>query len=263
MREIKLIGIGAGHPEHLTVQAINGLRRADVVFLTDKGPETADLVRARLAICERYVSDHPQRIVTVEDPPREGRGTEYGSAVRSWHEARTLLYEQLIERHLVDGQCGAWLVWGEPSLYDSALRIMDLLIARRKIAFTYEVIPGISSIQALAAAHRISVHEIGEPFRVTTGRQLSDGDFDSSSSVIVLLDGQCAFGNLQRADLTIYWGAYVGTSDEILISGPLTAVRDRIREARAAARQRKGWIMDTYLLRRNDSHHSGPAGAAM
>jgi precorrin-6A synthase len=127
---------------------------------------------------------------------------------------------------------------------------METMIARRRVEFEYEIIPGISSIQVLAARHRISLHDIGEPVKVTTGRLLSDADFDSAPSVVVLLDGRCAFGTLVRRDLVIYWGAYLGTPDEILIAGPLAQVAEQIRETRARARERKGWIMDTYLLRR-------------
>ena len=45
-------------------------------------------------------------------------------------------------------------------------------------------------------------------------------------------------------------GAYVGTADEILISGRVGDVTDRIVAARAEARERIGWIMDIYLLRK-------------
>jgi precorrin-6A synthase len=50
--------------------------------------------------------------------------------------------------------------------------------------------------------------------------------------------------------VTIYWGAYLGTADEILVSGPLAEVADEIQRVRARARDRKGWMFDTYLLRR-------------
>jgi len=50
--------------------------------------------------------------------------------------------------------------------------------------------------------------------------------------------------------LVIYWGAYLGTEDEVLIAGPLQAVKARILAVREQERRRKGWIMDTYLLRR-------------
>ena len=51
-------------------------------------------------------------------------------------------------------------------------------------------------------------------------------------------------------DIDIYWGAYLGTPDEILLSGRLGELSEQIETARAQARNRKGWIMDTYLLRK-------------
>jgi len=50
--------------------------------------------------------------------------------------------------------------------------------------------------------------------------------------------------------LTIWWGAYLGSGDQILCAGPLAEVSDEIATMRAEARERHGWIMDTYLLRR-------------
>ncbi|MET8053354.1 hypothetical protein ABZU75_37780 [Streptosporangium sp. NPDC005286] len=64
-----------------------------------------------------------------------------------------------------------------------------------------------------------------------------------------MLDAHCAFAELGE-EFHIYWGAYLGTPDEILVAGPVPEVADRIGELRAEARERKGWIMDTYLLRR-------------
>jgi precorrin-6A synthase len=55
---------------------------------------------------------------------------------------------------------------------------------------------------------------------------------------------------VEAEGVEIYWGAYLGTSDELLIAGPLAAVRDEIARVRAEARERKGWMFDTYLLRR-------------
>jgi precorrin-2 methylase len=37
MKELLLIGIGAGDPDYITMQALKALRRADVIFLLDKG----------------------------------------------------------------------------------------------------------------------------------------------------------------------------------------------------------------------------------
>ena len=65
-----------------------------------------------------------------------------------------------------------------------------------------------------------------------------------------MLDGEQSFRRVDP-ELDIYWGAYLGTADEILISGRLADVRDEIEARREQARQRHGWIMDCYLLRRH------------
>jgi precorrin-6A synthase len=250
MRKLKLIGIGAGNPDYITVQAINALKQVDVVFVTDKGPETAELLQARRKVCERHMQERPYRTVQIEDPERDRTAPQYLAAVAAWHEARTALYEQGIRDQLSEVECGAFLIWGDPSLYDSTLRIIDQVAARGAVQFDFEIIPGITSIQALAASHRIPLNRIGEPIHVTTGRRLIEDELPAGTDSVVLLDGQCAFKALPGDDIDIFWGAYLGTTDEILLSGKLSELSGRIEEVRAQARRQKGWIMDTYLLRR-------------
>jgi len=163
---------------------------------------------------------------------------------------RAAVYERLIRDELGDDECGAFLVWGDPSLYDSTLRIIDQVLARGAVAFEYEVIPGISSVQALAARHRITLNRVGKSVHVTTGRKLSEGLPDDIDDVVVMLDGEFAFRNVRDAAIDIYWGAYLGTEDEILVSGKLADRMDDIERLRSEAKRRKGWIMDTYLLRK-------------
>jgi precorrin-6A synthase len=113
------------------------------------------------------------------------------------------------------------------------------------------VIPGISSVSALAAKHRIGLNQVGKPIQVTTGRRLAQSWPDGVDDVVVMLDAQTAFTAHTDQDADIYWGAYLGTPDELLVSGKLSEVAAEIEQVRAEARERKGWIMDTYLLRRN------------
>ena len=65
-----------------------------------------------------------------------------------------------------------------------------------------------------------------------------------------MLDGENAFKAIDDPCFDIYWGAYLGTEDEILAAGPLREQAAKIERVRAEAKKRKGWIMDTYLLRR-------------
>ena len=242
MRKLLVIGIGAGNPDYLTVQAIDALNRVDVFFIPDKGEDKSDLRELRERILARFIKVPKHRTVPVAIPKRRAAGDDYRGAVDDWHATLTANYEKLFAEHLPDGKVGGFLVWGDPMLYDSTLRLLDRLSA------DVEVIPGISAVQALAARHKIPLNRIGEPVLLTTGRRAMLGlpaDVDS----VILLDGDQAFAHVP-GDYDIFWGAYLGTPDEILISGRLSDVKNEIATKRAAARRSHGWIMDTYLLRR-------------
>ena len=249
MRKVLIIGIGPGHPDYLTVQAINALNRVDVFIIPDKGAEKADLQKLRLDICERYIKDRTYRLVDFKTPERAEEG-DYRQNVDDWHSRIERDYEQLLRREVREGECAGFLVWGDPTLYDSTLRIVERIHARGAVAFDYEVIAGISSVQVLAARHRIPLNGIGDPVRITTGRKLTEQPAIVSESVVVMLDGEQSFKKVAGDGVDIYWGAYVGTADEVLVAGPLAEVGGKIEKVRAQARAAKGWIMDTYLLRR-------------
>ena len=247
MRKILVIGIGVGDPGHITQSAAEALASADVVFIPDKGDEKGDLKTARLDLARRLVRADHTRYVEFEIPARERRPANYQATVIGWHSRIADLYAQAFQEHLGEGECGALLVWGDPSLYDSTLRILAAVEAR--VAIDVEVFPGVTAVQTLCARHRIPLNEIGESVLITTGRTLKAAWPDGIGSIVVMLDGDAAFA--QCADsCEIYWGAYLGTPDEMLASGRLGDVRDEILARRSEARARKGWIMDTVLLRR-------------
>lgn len=248
MRKLYIIGIGAGNPEYLTVQAIRALNLVDVFFFMDKGDVKEALLDFRRSICEQYIAQHPYRIVSANDPVRDPSIADYTARVEHWHRQRVSIYEDLIRRELGEDQCGAFLVWGDPSLYDSTLRIIDQITARGNVVFEYEVIPGITSIQALAARHRIPLNGIGESVLITTGKHLTDGIPHGIEKVVVMLDGNCAFKDIPQKNLEIFWGAYLGMDGEVLVSGNLSEIAGRIEAIRNDERRKHGWIMDTYLL---------------
>jgi precorrin-6A synthase len=113
------------------------------------------------------------------------------------------------------------------------------------------VVPGITALQALTAAHVIPLNEINGPVTITTGRRLRRFGWPASADTLaVMLDGECAFQHLAPDGVTIWWGAYLGMPQQLLVSGPLAEVTGAILQQRSAAREAHGWIMDTYLLRR-------------
>ncbi|WP_435635890.1 precorrin-6A synthase (deacetylating) [Pseudomonas solani] len=251
MKKLLVIGIGAGDPDYITLQAVKALNQVDVFFILDKGSSKDKLIHLRREICERYISGRDYRFVEAGSPERE-RGGEYDAAVKDLNLAKQQVFERLIGEELGEGECGAFLVWGDPSLYDSTLRILQAILRGGRLAFEYEVIPGISSIQALAARHKVPLNRIGRSIEITTGRRLAEGFPSNVDSVVVMLDAEDTYTRLDAPDLHIYWGAYVGTPDEILIAGKLKDVAADIARTRQQAREANGWIMDTYLLRRGD-----------
>lgn len=253
MRHIHVIGIGAGNPDHASVQAVEAMRATDVFFVLDKGEAKGDLLAVRQELCDRHLEPGAYRWVEVADPPRDRDPADYDAEVRRWHAARAEAFGAAFADELGEDGTGAFLVWGDPSLYDSTLRILDDLAERGTVAFTHDVIPGVTSIAALAAAHRIPLHRIGESMLITTGRRLvaADGWPANAANAIVMLDADCSFRHLDPTGVEIWWGAYLGTPMELLASGPLAEVGPEIERTRATARDEHGWIMDVYLLRRS------------
>ena len=246
MRELLVIGVGAGDPDQVTIQAVKAMNRAEVFFVIGKGERKQDLVDLRTGLLDEHMRGD-YRIVDIVDPPRDRTPSNYEGVVDDWHDRRAQVFEEAFAA--VDG-VGAILVWGDPSLYDSTLRIVERVLRRGVVGFDHTVIPGVTSVSSLAAQHRIVLNRIGEPVLTTTGRRLRDeGLPDGVRDAVVMLDAENSFTTLD-GDWDIWWGAYLGTPDETLIAGDLHSVSDEIVRTRAELRERKGWIMDTYLVRR-------------
>jgi precorrin-6A synthase len=248
MKKLLIIGIGAGDPDFITMQAVKALGTVDVFFMLEKGAAKDAMVELRREICRRYATDRAYRVIEEPSPPRDARPADYSACVDDLNRAKQERFEHMIAENLADGQVGAVLAWGDPSLYDSTIRNIEAIAGRQGLV--YEVIPGISAVQVLAARHRITLNSVAQPVEITTGRRLSEGWPAAVDSVVVMLDGEETFRRFADQDIDIWWGAYLGTPDEILIAGRLPEVSERIHRVRTAARERNGWIMDTYLMRR-------------
>lgn len=252
-RELVLIGIGAGDPGWLTLEAVAAMQSIDVLFVVVKEDEYDEPVAFRRELVAQHRgADRPElRIVELMDPPRPWRSTpDYPAAVALWRQQRFEQWGAAIAEALGDAETGGFLVWGDPSLYESTLAIVERIAEAAEEPLSVRVIPGISCVLALAARHRIPLNRQGKAVQISPARLLADGLPADLDDVVVMLDGKQTFATIDPKGVEIYWGAYLGTPDEILISGPLGEVRDEILRVRAEAIQRKGWMFDTYLLRR-------------
>jgi len=244
---LSLIGIGCGDPAQLTLAAVNAINAADLILIPRKGEEKSDLAELRREICARVLTNSKTRLVEFDLPVRDAGREDYRGGVDDWHDAVASVWSREIAAHLGASGRVAFLIWGDPSLFDSSLRIARRLQPRPAI----EIVPGVTAIQALCAAHEIPLNDISAPFIVTTGRRLrEDGWPHDADTVVVMLDGATAFQSLDPNGVQIWWGAYLGMPQQIIFSGPLAEVGATIVEARAEARARHGWIMDSYILKR-------------
>lgn len=248
--ELLLIGIGTGNPDHLTLQGVRAINAADLILIPRKGADKADLADLRRTICDRVLTNPATRIVEFDLPVRDPDEPDYLTRVEDWHDAIAAAWRDAVAAAGPAPETVALLVWGDPSLYDSTLRIAG----RLGPGWTIRVVPGITAVQMLCAAHALPLNTIGGPVHITTGRQLRAGGWpEGAETVVVMLDAGGAFQVLDPTGITIWWGAFVGMAEEILIRGALADVAPQILTTRAEARARHGWIMDIYLLRRSVS----------
>ncbi len=244
MPELWLIGIGTGNPAHVTLEAQAALREAALVMVPRKGPDKADLAELRHRILADSGSSAP---VAEFDMPVRDESLPYAERVTRWHDEITCIWAETIDAAQPQGPI-ALMVWGDPGLYDSTLRIAARLAPRPRL----RVVPGITALQALTAAHAIPFNTVNGAVTVTTGRRLRDHGWPKGAeTVAVMLDGECSFQHLPPKGLHIWWGGFLGMAEQVLDAGPLAEAGPRIVASRAEARARHGWIMDTYLLRRD------------
>ncbi len=219
-----------------------------MILLPCKGGDKTDLLNLRREICAAHLPDL-SRVVEFDLPVSDGR-SDYLGAVNDWHDAIAAAWFTAIKAHLPKGGRIALLVWGDPSLYDSTLRIAQRLGAGG-MPLTTRVVPGVTSLSVLTAAHAIPLNTLGAPELITTGRRLREGGWPTDAeAVAVMMDSGGAFKGFDPTGVHIWWGAYLGMPHEALIEGPLPEVAQTIIDTRAALRAKHGWIMDIYLLHR-------------
>lgn len=239
---LSLIGIGCGNPEHLTLQAIAEINRADLILIPDKGEGKGELAQLRSMILSQHLRGSAQ-VSRFAMPVRRGDG-DYLLAVNDWHDAIARAWTHAIAQH-PSARRIALLVWGDPSLYDSTLRI-----AQRVPGIGLRVVPGITSISALCAAHGVPLNELSAPVAILPARHLRDHGWpEGMDTIAVMLDDGSALAKADGA-ANIHWGAYLGMAQQDLIRGNLGDLRETILARRAELRARHGWIMDAYILTR-------------
>ncbi|MEB3052319.1 precorrin-6A synthase (deacetylating) [Mycolicibacter sp. MYC123] len=243
--KVWILGVGMG-PQHVTPEVADALRGCDYVVAPEKSSDDG-LLGLRRAVIDTHAAAVP--MVTVADPRRNRSPVlttpGYESAVADWHAARAERYADVLRQR---SGTAAFLVWGDPSLYDSTIRIVQQ-VKDLGVELDYQVLPGISAPQLLAARHRIVLHPVGRPVHITAGRRFAEAVADGQDNIVAMLNKELA--DLSAlADWSIWWGANLGAPGERLVSGRVADVADEIVASRRAAQAEAGWVMDIFLVRK-------------
>lgn len=243
IEDLWLIGIGTGSPKHVTLEGLEAIRNASIILVPNKGSGKEDLGELRHQIIRH--AGFEGEVLNFDYPVRDAK-LPYLERVEQWHDQIAQRWQQTVAGANSKGPV-ALLVWGDPALYDSTIRIADRLNPHPRL----RVIPGITAIQALTAAHGIPLNPLAGAVEITTGRRLRDHGWpDGADTVVVMLDGEASFTTIDGLGVYIWWGAYLGMPEEILLNGKLSEIGPTIARVRCEARTDHGWIMDTYVMKK-------------
>jgi precorrin-6A synthase len=251
MIDLTLIGIGTGNPDHLTAQARRAMAGADLILLPRKGSDKADLIDLRRTLCaglEGPGSSNSTCPCAMAPPPISApsttgtRRSPPSGAPKSRHTCPRAAASPCSSGAI---RCSTTAPCGSPAAGGLATGGMEL---------TIRVVPGITSIQALCAAHAIPLNPLGGAVTITTARMLRrHGWPQGATCVVVMLDDGTTLETLPPEGITVWWGAYLGMEAEALDHGPLALAAPRIARLRAQLRARHGWIMDISLLKKDQT----------
>jgi precorrin-2/cobalt-factor-2 C20-methyltransferase len=139
MAKFYAVGVGPGDPELLTRKAERILRQAAVICAPTGAAEAASYA---LSIVEPFIDRSCQEVLVQTFPMRK----EEGELQPFWEEAAAQVAGR-VER----GQDVAFITIGDPLLYSTFLYLYRIL-RERYPQLEVEIVPGISSIGAAAAA---------------------------------------------------------------------------------------------------------------
>jgi precorrin-6A synthase len=244
-RKVLIVGIGAGNPDFVTVQAINVRGHVTLFFIPDqggdKGPDKMmkDPARLRAEIVELYVRNRPFRTTTYREPHKDGGGALAGD----------LRHAGLSFEELDASECGAFLVWSGFSLIETLARILQRLRSSGDFELDYEVIPGSSDIQVLTTAHKVALCNVGRSIPTATGRSLAGG-FPNNADTIVFMQPAVLAPDTVGGHNDVHWTLYAGMPDDMLVSGRLLEIVGGLEQVRKEALDGKGWIVEAMLTQK-------------
>lgn len=206
MKKLYGIGTGPGAADLLTLRAVNVIKDAKVIFApNNKGKNMA------LDTVEEYIGD--KKVVLIDFPMGSVEAEDYINAANIIHE------------EIPEGEYGAFLTIGDSMIYSTFIYIMDLLNQRD---IEIEVVPGIPSFVAAAAASKVPLTVKGDNFLLIDEFDNSLLDKADSFALLKTLGAkEDTLDELERNDFSYKYIKRVSLENEEILENKEEIIQDR------------------------------------
>lgn len=206
MKKLYGIGTGPGAADLLTLRAVNVIKDAKVIFApNNKGKNMA------LDTVEEYIGD--KKVVLIDFPMGSVEAEDYINAAN-------IIYEEISE-----GDYGAFLTIGDSMIYSTFIYIMDLLTDKD---IEIEVVPGIPSFVAAAAASKVPLTVKGDKFLLIDESDNSLLDKADSFALLKTLGAkEDTLDEMERNDFSYKYIKRVSLENEEILENKEEIIQDR------------------------------------
>lgn len=206
MKKLYGIGTGPGAADLLTLRAVNVIKDANVIFApNNKGKNLA------LDTVEEYIGD--KKVVLIDFPMGSVEAEDYINAAN-------IIYEEIPE-----GGYGAFLTIGDSMIYSTFIYVMDLLTDKD---IKIEVVPGIPSFVAAAAASKVPLTVKGDKFLLIDEFDNSLLDKADSFALLKTLGAkEDTLDELERNDISYKYVKRVSLENEEILENKEEIIQDR------------------------------------
>ena len=146
------IGTGPGDPELLTIKAVNAIQKCSVIAV----PKTGNDERTAFSIINKYLGG--KELLECRFPMEQD--------IAKRKEARQLAANHIIQV-LESGKDVGFVTLGDPTIYSTYMYVHDIIASQ---GFDAEIIPGITSYTAAAAALGVALCEGDEILTIIPAR---------------------------------------------------------------------------------------------
>jgi precorrin-2/cobalt-factor-2 C20-methyltransferase len=168
------IGTGPGDPELLTIKAVNTIQKCDVIAV----PVTGNGERTAFSIIEKYLEGKTllECRFTMEKDVAKRREARQNAASE-------------IMRFLDNGKNVGFVTLGDPATYSTYMYVHEIIAGK---GIDTEIIPGVTSFAAAAAAFGIALCEGSETLTIIPASHNADINelLDRSGNKVIMKSGE-------------------------------------------------------------------------